>query len=191
MNDPHRAVEAGGEILRQRQARHRLLRDQAQRGKIGDDVQVLATEQVTSLVHSAEHPAQVIEAEIIDVFVEQIEPGFMLKDPVEARHFDVDLPALVGVGNFSEEAHRILNVLQNMPQDDGVRSQTETASERRYDHVGVIAFVSRIDARDRIAQALEQFKKVALAAADFDQLLALEVPGDDAFDVAQVLLELP
>ena len=40
------------------------------------------------------------------------------------------------------------------------------------------------------AQTFEQLKKVAFATADFDQFLTLEMLADDAFDVAQVLLEL-
>ena len=75
------AVKSSGSV----QARHRLLRGQAQGRKVGDDVQVLATEQMAGLVHGAEHPAQVIEAEIIDVFVEQVEPGAMCSR-IQSKH---------------------------------------------------------------------------------------------------------
>lgn len=85
------AFEAGAEAGRQLQAlaiesRH------PQAGQVGDDVQVLAVEQVAGVQHRAKTPAQVIQAEVVDVLVEQVEPGAVLENPVQARHFDVDQP---------------------------------------------------------------------------------------------------
>ncbi|MNF11482.1 hypothetical protein D3C80_2127120 [compost metagenome] len=67
-------------------------------------------------MYRVEHPTQVIEAEIVDVLVEQIEPGTMVQDPVQTRHFDVNLPALVGRCDFSKKSHRVLDMLKHVTQ---------------------------------------------------------------------------
>src|SRR3546814_5653396 len=84
---------------------------------------------MTRLVHRPEHCAQIGDAEVIHMFVEHIEPGAVLDNPVETRHFDINLSALVGSGDFSQKTDRTTDVLQHMAQHNGVSRSKEHTSE--------------------------------------------------------------
>lgn len=141
-------------------------------------------------MHGAEQTPQIAEAEIIHVFVEHIEPGVVFDDPVEARHLDIDLPALVGRSDLFEETHRVADVFQHMAQHDGIGGQSQFTGERRLDHLRVVALIGGVDAGDRVAAIAQHLEEIALAAAHLDQLAVLEMPGDHTFDILQVPLEL-
>ncbi len=64
----------------------------AERRQVGDGVEVLAGEDVPASCTVPNMRSEVDAPEVVDVLVEDVEPGAVRRDPVEARHLDVDVP---------------------------------------------------------------------------------------------------
>src|SRR3546814_5642724 len=95
----------------------------------------------------AEHPQEVGQAEVVDVFVEDIEPGTVTHDPVEAWHLNVDQPtAAIGSSDQVEEAQWIGDVLEHVAQHDGIGRSLCSGAEMTLFDIRGMAFVGVIDA---------------------------------------------
>ena len=144
-------------------------------GQVGHHIQVLAGKGVSRLIDVAEDALEVAQAKIVHVFVEDVEPRALFADPVETGHLDVDLAAAtVGLAQMFNKSQWVLYVLQYVAKNKTVGMQPQFGGEVLADDVRVVAFIRRIEAGDVKALRLQVLEEIAFAAADFDQLLALE-----------------
>ena len=68
------------------------------------------------LMNSPEHPEKVSLPEVVDVLIEDVEPGTVKAYPVEARYLDIHQAATaIRTGDGRQELHGILNMLQYVP----------------------------------------------------------------------------
>jgi len=99
------------------------------RREIGNDEEILRTEDSSRFVHTREHTLQVGKPEIVNMLVENIEPCSVVQNPVETGHFNVDSSVAVGLSQLPEKTDRIRYMFENMPQDDVFSTNTECGAE--------------------------------------------------------------
>ena len=161
-----------------------------ERRQVGDDVEVLAGERMPRLVDRAEHALEVDAPEVVDVLVEDVEPGVVRRDPVEARHLDVDrAAAAVGLAQAGEEGDRVLDVLEDVAQHDPLGADADRGREELADDARVRPFVGRVEPGHVEAGAEQPLEEEALAAADLDQAPAGEVAPHHVEDGVEVARE--
>ena len=94
----------------------------------------------------AEKPVEVVEAEVIHVFIENVEPGAVAHDPVEARDFNVDQATMaVCSSDQVQESLRVRDVLEHVPKNDGIDTGLDGRPEMALFNVGGIALVGIVD----------------------------------------------